>query len=679
MADFENQPAASREQAFLSRALTAHAVRVLLGCDAVTAVRMVIDGREDQGLDAIAISRSPAHVYLVQTKWNYQGKATLKKETALKALDGLRLIDGELSSQFNSKGQLLAQEAKQLFDDHAAKATLVTVLMGTAEPSAEVAQVLENGEHEFNGRGAFLDHRIIYAAELWDQVQRDHQPPSIDMSVLMSKWFDLSIPYTAYQGAVSADDVVGWLDEHGSALFTLNIRNPLGVTVANSEVVRTLLDEPANFWYFNNGVTILCDSIEPTYYGRKSPHTNPVRLDIKNASVVNGAQTVSALAQAVAKDDDAATALVRVTVIETGRQKDFAQQLTKATNSQNRVEARDFITLDSVQSEIRADMRAELGLSYTIRRGEPDPSPMSGCSVVEAATALACAHSNPKYAARLVNSSELLWERGAAGTYDILFHPQPNAFQVWNSVLTHRRVRDVLHELRPHLEGRAASVLDYGSHLISHLVTRYLDDVNYDDPELKWAIQVEPRITAAVPLIAAALTAVVDEQFERAQIRAICADPVRCKLVAEAVLKRVRGGTTDVKFEGKYLQAKARTGRRPNAVPTIVEQEALAEGTPLTLYTPLQPERDALTAWLTEDPRRTRATWVNSRTKPLLWEADRKQYSPSGLIKSMWEAAQWENRPVANQGTARWKTPAGETLTELANRLLSELEENHDQ
>lgn len=86
-------------------------------------------------------------------------------------------------------------------------------------------------------------------------------------------------------------------------------------------------------------------------------------------------------------------------------------------------------------------------------------------------------------------------------------------------------------------------------------------------------------------------------------------------------------------------------------------------------------EAEALRDWLAEDERRSRGSWLNHRTKPILWAADGKQYSPSGLVTHMWELADWEQRPVANQGTARWATASGETLADLAWRVLDELEE----
>ena len=124
---------------------------------------------------------------------------------------------------------------------------------------------------------------------------------------------------------------------------------------------------------------------------------------------------------------------------------------------------------------------------------------------------------------------------------------------------------------------------------------------------------------------------------------------------------------------------KPRKRRRPNAVHVIIDQKALEEGAQLSLALYLQPEKDALAAWLDANPRRSLAKWTNTnRARPIVWAADGISYSPSGLIARMWELAEWEGRPVSNQGTARWATPDGETLADLARRLLDGLEGEPD-
>ncbi|MFE9571081.1 hypothetical protein ACFYMW_21590 [Streptomyces sp. NPDC006692] len=136
------------------------------------------------------------------------------------------------------------------------------------------------------------------------------------------------------------------------------------------------------------------------------------------------------------------------------------------------------------------------------------------------------------------------------------------------------------------------------------------------------------------------------------------------------------GVTVGSEFPEKYRNrpTKERKRRRPNAVHVTVGQGALKDGAPMFLHTYIEPERKALQPWLAANELRTRATWVNHQTKPLLWADDGNHYSPSGLIARMWELAEWEERPVSNQGTARWVTEKGDLLVDLARRLLEDTE-----
>lgn len=185
--------------------------------------------------------------------------------------------------------------------------------------------------------------------------------------------------------------------------------------------------EPSHFWYFNNGITVLCDSLEAVPGSQKFPERHPVRITAKGASVVNGAQTVRSVIDAVEQSDEAGLAQVTVRFIVTGGNTEFANRTTQATNRQNHITERDRIALEPVQAVLIKEFRAELGLVYSVRRSELEPQDDEGCSVVEAACALACAHSGSRFAARLVASgtTDVLWERGGSGIYDPSSGPCP--------------------------------------------------------------------------------------------------------------------------------------------------------------------------------------------------------------------------------------------------------------
>lgn len=679
MSDFAGHSEERRADARLSRALAAHAVRIVTGWSAREAALTVIDGGADQGIDAIAIVQDPAHVFLIQAKWSSKGTARAKTEAVHKLLAGLRLIDSEEFAQFNPRGQKLAQEAKALMGQGAVSVTQVIVLMGADPVSTEVEQALLNGESEFNRHGDLLGHRVILASEVWAKVRDDIAAKPVDMAADLFPWFGVSSPYESYQGVVTAEQVSAWMRDHGADLFNLNIRNPLGLTPINNDLVGTLTQEPAHFWYFNNGITILCDSVQKTQQSMLAPEQHPLSLQIRGASVVNGAQTVRSIADAMAKErSDAGFAKIGVRIIVTGGAEDFAKRTTQATNRQNRIEPRDFIALDPVQAALMEEIKAELGLDYSVRRGELEPPAESGCSVVEAACALACAHPHSQYAARIAGSLDVLWERGAQGVYDVLFRPQPSAYQLWNAVLVLRAVRRNLHDMRARFEGRGAAVVEHGTFLIAHLVFRELGSEGMDegDSALAWSEGAVARVPEVLARVVPALVTAIDGLYgERSQIRYLCADTQRCKELTTEVRDRLSDGTEPAIAEKYQRQKKQRKQRRPNAVHVIIDRRALDDGAALTLHTYIVPEQDALKDWLAQDERRSRATWANHRTRPILWAADGEQYSPSGLISQMWELAGWEGRPVSNQGTTRWATADGDTLAELAWRLLGELEE----
>lgn len=58
---------------------------------------------------------------------------------------------------------------------------------------------------------------------------------------------------------MSGDAVAEMYELAGIRLFARNVRGFLGNTEINRGMEQTLRKEPEHFWYYNNGVTIVCD------------------------------------------------------------------------------------------------------------------------------------------------------------------------------------------------------------------------------------------------------------------------------------------------------------------------------------------------------------------------------------------------------------------------------------
>ncbi|KAF4410970.1 AIPR family protein [Streptomyces lycii] len=677
--DLKGYDRIGRENRFLSRALAASAVRLVTGCDHETAGRAVIDGEDDQGIDGVAVGENSRDVWLVQAKWSDSGKAKIDKGEALKFVDGLRLIDQRDFERFNERLTPHVAQLDAAMGDPRLRITLVVALMGARDLSDAVTEVLERACTEMNTLGPVLSYRVVTAADVHQQLRQDLAPDPVNVTATMSGWIRRGTPFEAWQGTVAVRDVAAWYAAYGDALYEDNVRNSLGLTRINSGIKETLLTEPENFWYFNNGITVLCDAIEPQWPGRRMPN-EPVRLALDGVSVVNGAQTVTAIHEAMAQHpDQAENADVTVRAISLGTERPvYAKRVTETTNTQNDVSQRDFIALEPAQAEIREDFLLSLGKTYVYKRGEPDPAPEAGCSVVHAATALACAHRSPELAVRASEDTDLLWERGSSGAYPRLFGEVPTALRIWRSVEIRRGVGAALEVERRRLHGRAADIARRGDLLVTHLVFRHLGlEEELDEPDLHW----QPTLDRLAELTATALSWLihhVDAEYGRNSFLSnTFTDETRCKHLSKLVLEDMdRGGTVPVLPVDYRPPAKhKRKQRRPNAVPTLVSAGRLADGTPLVFQPKSSTETAAVRAWLDEDARRGRATWVNDRVKCLLWTYDGNAYSASGLVTKIWELAGYEKSPVAVQGPSRWTSDGVNTLWDLALQVLDDKNE----
>lgn len=283
-----------------------------------------------------------------------------------------------------------------------------------------------------------------------------------------------------------------WYAGHGDRLFEQNIRKPLGNTSVNQGLAHTLDEEQSHFWYFNNGVTALCASIRKLPRGAASRTFGDFQMS--GVSIVNGAQTVAAIARAAKErtDEQSLDARVWVRFISLeGCPPEFASDVTEATNTQNTVERSDFVALDSEQSRLRTELLLSVRKTYSIKRGEETPPPEHGCTVTEATVALACAQTDSSLAVIAKSAVGRLWESTERAPYKTLFNPQTSAVRLWRCVQAMRGVDRQLEAQRKHLEGRDRAVAVQGNRIVLHLVFRELDMDQIDNVDADWQPQLD--------------------------------------------------------------------------------------------------------------------------------------------------------------------------------------------
>jgi hypothetical protein len=124
--------------------------------------------------------------------------------------------------------------------------------------------------------------------------------------------------------------------------------------------------EPQRFFYYNNGITILCDEAE-----RKSSQGRDI-LQVGNPQIINGQQTTRMLAQL---PHQAAKASVLVKVIRVPRDpegqidafEELVSSIVQGTNWQNAIKPSDLISNDRRQIELERALR-KIGYFYLRKR-----------------------------------------------------------------------------------------------------------------------------------------------------------------------------------------------------------------------------------------------------------------------------------------------------------------------
>lgn len=151
-------------------------------------------------------------------------------------------------------------------------------------------------------------------------------------------------------------------------LFEENIREYLGTRGINNYIITTLKDKKdrENFFYYNNGVTIICDKIGK-YVPKSGTNRDGVRLT--NPQIVNGCQTVNSIAEVLShyndedlkKEFSKTFVMVKVFLFDEKTKREHDQldvNIVKFTNSQNAISEKAFASKKNYFLNIQKDFRS---------------------------------------------------------------------------------------------------------------------------------------------------------------------------------------------------------------------------------------------------------------------------------------------------------------------------------
>lgn len=204
-----------------------------------------------------------------------------------------------------------------------------------------------------NGTGIPVESYILDIQKLMEASNpsgmAEHSPIILKSPLRAVKALDSNPDVDTYLLFVSGETLADWYQERGSKLMESNVRSFLSMRgKVNDGIRKTISTQPEYFVAYNNGLTATASSVITDNFGCIS------RLD--DLQIVNGGQTTASLFYTRKKDKtDLSKVFVPMKLVVVGNEakEDLIPDISRYTNSQNKVAEADFSSNSDYQVKLQ--------------------------------------------------------------------------------------------------------------------------------------------------------------------------------------------------------------------------------------------------------------------------------------------------------------------------------------
>lgn len=428
----------------LSRAFSAYVVSKLCNISAEVAAKAVVDDFEDFGIDAIYYHASSDTLYLVQGKLKEGSDFTLPE--ALKFCQGAKKLLNQDLDNFNQHTQVRRKDIEEAIEDCShIQLVVANIGAGITAPASQAIEELIEQERE-NDERLTQTYIEFDSGKIISSLQEAKALPKVNTDISLWNSSKVAGSRQTYIGLIALADLAKLHTQNGDALYEKNIRTFLGKkTEVNASIINSLETTPKDFFFLNNGVTLLCDHIDQKgqkgQKGQNSDKPMKRKFKLRGVSVINGAQTISSAASFLQKngEDAISEARISITLIQADSQSEFAKQVTRARNHQNPVHFTNFVALDDEQERLRREI-SFLEVRYVYKAEAAAGLSPDVIHVDEAAQALALFQADPRIPVWLKREPSRFLDTSSS-TYQMIFTASLTPQQVVNAVRFYRYLK----------------------------------------------------------------------------------------------------------------------------------------------------------------------------------------------------------------------------------------------
>ncbi len=350
-----------------SRAFLAWFLEHYYRLEEITAQDCVCDGPDDKGIDGIYVDDNLERIDVFQARLIHNPSKTIGDRTLRELAGSLgqfetpEAIDHLIRTTGNEelKSLLTSEKVKtKIHDGYDLRGVFVT-----------------NGITDSNGK-RFADGNdrvVVFDAQY---LSDGYVPIGPSEPVASEAEFDVSgfdvIEYrtpsaTVLVAPLLASELVLLRGIRSGELFDWNVRQSLGRTKVNKAIAQSVKNqsEHKNFLLYHNGLTILTTRLE----------YRDDCITLSGYSVVNGCQSITSLFDN--RDTISGDLRLLGRLIQLPPDSELAARITRHSNNQNSISARDLQSNSSIQRRLQNEIKNKYSrIFYEIKRGETPTAPV---------------------------------------------------------------------------------------------------------------------------------------------------------------------------------------------------------------------------------------------------------------------------------------------------------------
>lgn len=337
----------------------------------------ITDGAGDLSIDAYYIDDSKKEINIFQFKStenfeNARDREAFKQSDITKIIVNIEKVwnkDKNILKETNNKVVDAINAIWEAFNNGYTKTNvwLISNYKTTIRDQNKIDILKENFLEKFRANLKIYSLDDIVNLILSDEFKR------IDVALQIKgrNYFeDISGKIRALIGEVNALNFLKSIIDKNNNLkedvFNENVRVYLKKTTKINRQIYSSIEkqeENFNFFFYNNGITAICDSYEHA-------NTDSPVVSVKNFQIVNGGQTIHTIYEAYKNglEENVKNIYLLLRLYEV-KDRSISQTIARYTNTQNPVRSRDIMANDEIQIKLQQELR-RIGWYYERKKYE---------------------------------------------------------------------------------------------------------------------------------------------------------------------------------------------------------------------------------------------------------------------------------------------------------------------